>query len=115
MNLPSTGKRGDEHAGRHNHDNTGRAVLLRVTSGTDGGKDGQPGSLPESSDEEGPATTKLLDDVQSIQGHEHIDSTEDELHQDGIIDTSGLEDGLLQLVAAFTQGRHSLECSLTAP
>lgn len=91
--TPCTSERGDKHARGDNHDNADSLVALGVLGSSHGGEDAHPSSLPESTDEERPASTKLLNHVQAEEGHDDVDRSEDELGQDGIVDTSTGENG----------------------
>lgn len=90
---PGAGERSNVHAGADNHDNTDGAATLRVDGSADGSKYQQPSGLPQSTNEKGPATAVLLNNVESVKGAGDVHGTHDELGLDRILDTGRLEDG----------------------
>ena len=49
--------------------------------------------MPESSPHEWLTTTKVLHDVETEEGAEDVDGTEDDLGDEGVLNTNRLEDG----------------------
>jgi len=91
--TPGTGERRNKHARADNENDTDSAVVNRVNSCTDRGKDAQPSSLPDGSDEQRPTTSKSLDEPETRESSGNVDSTQDELGLNGVLDSSRLEDG----------------------
>lgn len=90
--TPSTSERGDEHARRHDHDNTNSLVGVGIDGSSDGGENEEPGRLPERTDEQRPAATELLNNVETVESHDNVDSAKNELHQDRVVDAGRRED-----------------------
>ena len=57
---------------RDDHKNAGRLVGFRIQRCPDTSKDSKPGRLPDRTEEKGPATTVLLDDVQAVESEDYV-------------------------------------------
>lgn len=90
--TPGGSKGRNKHAGRDNHEDASPAVIHGIHGNTGTGEDNHPGTLPEPADDHGPPATELLDEVQTREGHGDVDSSQDELYHDGILDARRLED-----------------------
>lgn len=90
--TPGRRERRDEHTGAHDHDDARRRVLCRWTNNANDGKDEQPSGLPETTEDQRHATAETLDHPETRDGHGDVDSAENQLCLDGVLDTSGVKD-----------------------
>lgn len=96
------GETDNEHAGGSNHGTTGSGVgagvgVIRVAigvqgEGTQGGEDEEPREHPETTDHHGDTTTELLTDVQTTEGREDVDGTQDHGGDVRVGDADGVKD-----------------------
>ena len=90
----------DEKAGKGNHDISSHGCLARVglVKGkvTNRSPDHEANEHPRTTNDEGLATTKVLDNVQTREGHAKVDSTENDLG-DVAVETNRREDGVSEI------------------
>ena len=94
---PDTGRPGhgvaeNEQTCRHNHELADALVRGRVLSSTGGGEDEQPNGLPDTAEDKRDTTSEGLHDVETAERAAEVDSTENDLRDEGIVDTDRLED-----------------------
>lgn len=66
--------------------------MIGRASNADGREDEEPSGLPASTNDERDTATNSLDDVEPREGGDDVHSTKNELYQNGIVNTSRLED-----------------------
>lgn len=112
LNLGLTRVREDEETSRNDHDCTDRFVLFWVLGGTDTGEDEQPCRLPDTSNDQGlkqgasqhasaceiagvdtnPSSAKPPHDPDSDERAAKVDSSQDNLRNERVLDSDRLED-----------------------
>lgn len=91
--TPGHGEGCDEHASGDDHDNSRARVLGWRACDGHRGEDQQPRRLPQSAVDQRNAAAESLDEVQARESRSDVDGSEDELDQQGVVNTSRLEDG----------------------
>lgn len=88
---PSGGEGSNEHASANNHYGSRARMLRRWSDNTDNGENEQPGCLPKASTDQWYSAPKALNQIQTRESACDIDSAENKLNEDRVIDTSCLE------------------------
>jgi len=93
--CPSCGVSGDEKTCEDDHDGTCSSCVdaLLELEVTDRGKHHEHGEHPEATENEGLATTNILNDPKTTKGADEVDSTEDSSSDETVADTNRIEDG----------------------
>ena len=88
---------GDEKTGEDNHSLTSTRGTLRVIvvkdKVTDGGEANEASKHEGSTNNQGLATTKVLNNIETTKGSTEVDSTQNDLGDEAVVDTSTLHDG----------------------
>lgn len=68
-------------------------IISRVLGSTGRSEDEEPCRLPDTTNDQGHTTTELLHNVQTTEGAPKVNGAKDDLGDEGILNTNGLEDG----------------------